>query len=422
MKPLWLSVLLAVSLTACGANENAANTEAKKADNRIVLNISNPKIEISTQFEQMIKAYEKENPGVKINISTVGGGVDTRAELKAMFASGNGPDIFTNGGYEEAKSWKKYLEDLSDQPWVSHAYSYALEPMKMDGKLYGMPINLEGYGFIYNKDLFAKAGIQAIPKTLSELKAASEKLQIAGITPFGNCYAEKWVLGIHMLNIAIAQQDNPDAYIKGLNDGTQKIEGNKKFADLIQLLDLTIKYGNKDSLTTDYTTQVKMFATGQTAMIQQGNWIQPMLDQLAPNMNIGFLPMPINDDPKNDALAIGVSNNWVINKQATPEKKAEAKKLLNWMVSSEQGKKFLTEQFKFIPAFDNIDSKNLGPLASDILRYCSNNKILSWNWYKYPENVVDEFWPAMQAYVGNQLTSEQLLQELQKSWDKISDQ
>lgn len=25
-----------------------------------------------------------------------------------------------------------------------------------DGKLYGMPVNLEGYGFVYNKDLFEK--------------------------------------------------------------------------------------------------------------------------------------------------------------------------------------------------------------------------------------------------------------------------
>lgn len=411
----------AVSLTACGANgETRANGTGAGASKTVTLEVLNPKVEISTQFEQMVKEYEKENPQVKIHVSTIGGGADDRADLKAKFAAGAGPDIFTNGGYEEVKLWKDYLEDLSDQPWVKNAYDYALEPMKLDGKIYGMPVNLEGYGFIYNKDLFAKAGIQTLPKTLTELKAASEKLDAAGITPFAVGYSEAWILGVHMLNIAFAQQPDPDAFIKGLSDGAQTIAGNQKFKDLIQLLDLTLKYGNKNPLTTDYNTEVTMFAAGQTAMIQQGNWVQPMLDQLQPGMKVGFLPMPINDEPGNDKLAIGVPNNWAINKKATDDKKAEAKKFLNWMVNSERGQQYMTEQFKFIPAFKNIKTDNLGPLASDLIQYSKENKTLSWNWYKYPAGAASEFGPAMQAYVGKQFNPDQLLEEFQKSWIKAS--
>ncbi|RBW70758.1 ABC transporter substrate-binding protein [Bacillus taeanensis] len=415
----FLVGLLIILLSACEAKNETVKKKAKSADQKVILEVRNPKIEISSQFEQMVLAYEEEHPGVDINIYTVGGANDNLTDLKALFAAGKGPDIFTIGGYSQAKRWNKYLEDLSNQPWIENAYDNGLAPIKINGEIYGMPVNFEGYGFIYNKDLFENAGIETLPKTTTELIAAAEKLKSTGITPFAIGYYEDWVLS-HLLNIAFAQQEDPDAFIKGLNDGTQKIESNQKFKDLVRLLDVTMKYGNDNPLTTDYNMAVTLFATGKTAMIQQGNWIQPMIDQLTPNMNIGFLPIPINDDPKNDALTVGVPNYWVINKQTTPEKKKEAKEFLNWMVSSKQGKKFMTEQFKFIPAFKNIETNNLGPLAEDIIRYSKAEKTLSFNWFKYPGGVMDEFGPAMQAYIGKQLNRDQLLQEFQKSWERAA--
>jgi raffinose/stachyose/melibiose transport system substrate-binding protein len=415
----WLLAgMLTLSLSACGAdNLPIMETYPKAEDQKITLEVLNPKVEISTQFEQMVKEYEKENPYVKINLLTYGGGVNYLAELRARFAANKGPDIFPNGGYEDAIAWKRYLEDLSDQPWVGNVYDAALEPMTMNGKIYGMPINLEGYGFIYNKDLFAKAGIDTLPTTLTQLKIAAEKLHSADITPFAVGYSDSWFF-ILLLNIVFAQEEDPDAFIQALNDGTETIKGNKKFEDLISLLDLTIQYGNKDFLTTDYNTEVTLFATGKTAMLKQGNWVQSKIDNITPNMNIGFLPIPINDDPRNDALAVGVSNNWAVNKETTPEKKREAKKFLNWMVSSEQGTTFMKEQFHFISAFKNIETDHSGPLVKDIIRYSDNEKTLTWNWFKFPLAAREEFGYAMQAYVGKQLTRDQLLQELQKSWEK----
>ncbi|MCG3056498.1 extracellular solute-binding protein, partial [Escherichia coli] len=83
------------------------------------------------------------------------------------------------------------------------------------------------------------------------------------------------------------------------------------------LFDLTLKYGNDNPLTTDYNTQVTQFAAGETAMMQQGNWTVNMITKINPDMEMGFIPMPISDDKeKNDKLAVGVPNNWVVNKNA----------------------------------------------------------------------------------------------------------
>lgn len=410
----------ALGLILSGCQETAKTKEIQAAESIMTLHIRNPKVEIATQFEQMAAAYEKEHPYIDIEIETVGGASDDLADLKAQLAAGTGPDIFTNNGFEQARLWRKYLEDLSDQSWVKNAYEEALHPITFDEKIYGMPMNLEGYGLVYNKDLFVKAGIKEPPTTLKELKQAAIALQKAGITPFASGYYEDWKLGVMLVNVAFAQQNDPDEFIKNLHAGTEKLTTNQLFDDLIQLLDMTVKYGNRDPLTTDYTMELNLFTSGEAAMILQGNWIQPMIDQVAPNMNMGILPIPIHNDQKIDALVVGVPNYWVVNKQSSPEKKQEAKKFLNWMVSSEQGKTFLTEEFKFIPAFEHIETEDLGSLANDTLAYYRRGKIASTNWYNFPVDVREEFGTFMQQYIAHQLTRDQLLQELQTSWDSAS--
>ena len=383
------------------------------------------KVEIAEQLAKLIEEYEAANPHVTIELETVGGGADYGAALRAKFNSDDKPDIFNNGGFTDLDLWIEHLEDLSDQPWVENAVDVAKEPMTKDGKLYGQPLNLEGYGFIYNKDLFAQAGITTLPKTISELEQAAIKLQDAGITPFVNGYGEWWVLGNHFVNIPFAQQADANGFIESLNNGSASIVGNETFAQWVDLFDLTLKYGGRNPLQTDYNTQVTDFATGQAAMTQQGNWTQVAISAASPDINIGFLPMPINNDSgAMDKLPVGVPNNWVVHKNSAV--KEEAKAFLNWLVSSETGQRYITEEFKFIPAFKNIaaDESVLGQLAADIIAYSKEDKTLSWNWFKFPggEATSNEFGDAMQAYIGGQFDKEQLLNQLQAAWERNLEQ
>ncbi len=426
---LSLIIALVLSLFAVGCAKkddttaspnptNATGGEAKE----VTLKIFQFKVEIADQLSKLVAEYQKENPNVKIQVDTVGGGADYGAALLAKFNSNDKPDIFNNGGFSDLDKWIENLEDLSNEPWVKDLVDVAKEPMTKDGKLYGQPLNLEGYGFLYNKDLFAKAGITDTPKTLTQLEDAAKKLQAAGIQPFVNGYGEWWVLGNHFVNIPFAQQPDSNAFIDGLNKGTAKIPGNKAFEDWVKLFDLQIAYGNKNPLQTDYNTQVTDFATGKAAMTQQGNWTQVKITETNPDINIGFLPMPISDDAEaNDKLPVGVPNNWVINKNS--EVKDEAKKFLNWMVTSEIGKKYITEEFKFIPAFKTIpaDAKVLGPLAADIIAYSKEGKTISWNWFKFPggEATSKKFGDIMQAYIAKSKTKDQMLNEFQTTWDSL---
>lgn len=422
---LFMSMLLVLGIIAGCANNNTEGNEGGESDANtegseevVTLDMFQFKVEIADQLQEMIKEFEAEHPNIKVKLETVGGGADYGAALKAKFASGEEPDIFNNGGFKELELWKEHLADLSNEPWAEHVLPIGKVPTTdEEGKLYGMPVNLEGYGFIYNKDLFEKAGITEAPKTISELKAAAQKLQDNDITPFSAGYAEWWVIGQHLLNIPFAQQEDPEAFIAGLYDGSTSIVDNEKFKEFKEVLDTEIKYANENPLTTDYNTQVTLFASGQTAMLQQGNWTENMIYEINPDMNMGFLPIPLNDEEASDALPVGVPNNWVLNKDS--EHLEEAKTFLNWMVSSETGKRYITEEFAFIPAFDNIDAAGLGDLGQSILEYSKAEKTIPWTWFRWPDGANKEFAASIQAYSAGKIDYDTMLEQMQASWDNM---
>ncbi|NGM82790.1 carbohydrate ABC transporter substrate-binding protein [Paenibacillus sp. 7124] len=399
--------------TNSGTSETAAPAASEAPKKDVTIKVFQFKVEIAEQLNALAEEYEKET-GVKVQVETHGGGEDYGALLKAEIASGSEPEIFNNGGFAALVPYMDRATDLSDQPWVSSLVPTSKIPTTVDGKLYGLPMNVEGYGLIYNKDLFAKAGITEEPKTLPQLKDAAAKLKAAGITPF-EATNEWWSMGIHMVNVAMANQPDPAQYIEDLKSGKQTIKGNDIFKQWLDFVDVVFNNAQDNKVTTDYATQVADFAAGKAAMMMQGNWTQGDIDKIDPNLKLGLLPIPISD--KEGHIFVGVPNNWIVNsKSAHPE---EAKAFLNWMISSETGKKYLTKDFKFIPALSNISTtaEDIGQVAVAVQEQSST--ALSWNWDRFPDGVTQGFGAAMQEYLGGQVNRDQLLEKLDKAVQDI---
>lgn len=430
---LMLVAVMVIVLAACGGNNNsntgsngggnkqtdkpteaAEQTDAPKKD--VTIKIFQFKVEIAEALNQLAAEYEKET-GVKVEVETHGGGEDYSALLKAELAAGEEPEIFNSSGWAGFDPYVDRAADLSNEPWAKDLVEASKAQITRDGKLLGMPMNLEAYGFTYNKDLFAKAGITELPKTLDDLEAAAKKLQDAGITPFA-LTNEWWSMGIHTLNIALANQPDPAAFIEEVKAGTKTLKDDPIMQQWIRLVDIMFANGQKNALTTDYNTQVAEFAAGEYAMIQHGNWIQGMIDEVTPGMNLGMMPVPLLDKPN---VFTGVPNNWIVNnKSANAE---EAKAFLNWMVTSETGKKFISTDFKFVPALSSIEPnpEAIGAIGGDfaVFANASPAQVKSWNWDRFPDGITQQWGAAMQEYLGKQITGDELLAKLDKAVQDI---
>jgi raffinose/stachyose/melibiose transport system substrate-binding protein len=419
---LMSAVLMTSLFSGCSNKDNVkdAGAGAKAGEkDKVTLKVFQFKVEIAEAFNRMVKDYEKET-GVKVEVETVGGGADYGSALKAKLAAGDEPDIFNNNGFNRLDPYMDRATDLSDQPWVSQVPDFAKQWALRDGKMYGMPMNLEGYGIVYNKDYFKKAGIATPPQTLSELREAMKKLKAAGIQPIANGFGEWWVLA-QLSNVATSLHENPIQFIHDVVDKKVKLAEDPVYRDWVNLLNLVLEYTNDNPLTTDYNTQVTLFASGETAMMSQGNWTQVQIDKINPDLNIGLLPLPVNDDPKMAGhILSGVPNNWIVNKKGKHSE--EAKKFLNWMVSSSTGKRFLVEEFKFIPAMNNIEYKQgvLGDIAESAIEYIKKDKALPWYTAQWPETYDKEFGAAMQAYVAKKIDSTELLKRFDESIQKLA--
>src|SRR5918994_767905 len=78
-----LTVLLIFSVILAGCSSSTGgNSDSKDV---VTLDIFQFKVEFKSQFETLAKQYEKENPNVKIKVSTVGGGNDYKSAITAKF-------------------------------------------------------------------------------------------------------------------------------------------------------------------------------------------------------------------------------------------------------------------------------------------------------------------------------------------------
>jgi raffinose/stachyose/melibiose transport system substrate-binding protein len=417
--------------TAPAATEKTEEAKEETAETKtsepVTVDIFQFKVEIAEELQKAIDLYTSKNPNVTINLTTVGGGDDYGAALKAKFQSGQEPTIYNVGGPQDVKDWMEKLEDLGDQPWVGTAGG-TLGAVTVDGKPYGMPLAVEGYGVVYNKAIFEAAGVD--PSTVKDIAsmdaafaAIDAKIKSGELKekfPLLEAVAElpakeTWVTGLHSSNIFI-NKEFPTG-VDAFNAKEIKFENN---ADFKAYLDLMVKYSPNAASpqklnAVDYATQVGQgLAIERVAAIQQGNWVFGDVNNVDPAVaeNLAFLPVG------GDSIPLGVPMYWAVNKGKADAEKQAAKDFLNWLYTSDEGKDIVVNKFFFIPpftGFDNYPAKDA--LGRDIMRYQAEGKTTSWVFMGYPTAWgMDILGVNIQKYLAGEMTWDKVISESQAKW------
>lgn len=321
-------------------------------------------------IQAMAADYNAQSDGVTVEATILGD--DFSATRQARFAGGEGPDIFFVEGYSDAQTWLEYLTDLTDEEWTADLADNTVDGVTFDGRIYGFPIGLEGYGFVYNKDIFSQAGIEELPQTISELKGVDEKLKASGIQASSDAMAEWWFAGQHLLSIPFASVEDPQGFATAVTAGEKTIADDSYMQGFFDIMDLMVEYGEgADSIGVDYNASIAKFAAGETAMMMTGNWAEESITAANPDINLGVFAVPMSDDPSDARMATNVSAYYAVNNQSKHVE--EAKDVLNWM--HEHYQEYFVDQLNLIPAFtEGVGVDNLGMTSGEISGYVNEGK------------------------------------------------
>ena len=139
-------------------------------------------------LKEMISLFEKENPGIKVDLQTIGYD-DYFTQLQSKVVGGNAADVFELN-YENFVAYASQgaLMDISDYLTDTSGYNQtALKAFNYQGVQYGVPNSFSNCVMFYNKDLFDKAEIDYPTSewTWEDVEKASKKIMALGDNIWG---------------------------------------------------------------------------------------------------------------------------------------------------------------------------------------------------------------------------------------------
>lgn len=439
-----LAVAMAASLTACN-NGGASSSAVSGAQEEKSIYYLNFKPEVAPIYDKIAKAYQAET-GVTLNVVTAAANTYEQT-LKSEIAKADAPTIFQINGPRGYASWKDYCADLKDTELYKHLTDKSLAIAEGDG-VYGIPYVVEGYGIIYNQAImdkyFAMEGAKAssiaeinnfakLKAVVEDMTAKKDALGIQGVFSSTSLKpGDDWRWQTHLANVPIYYEfknNNVDL----TSDATKEIkfqyaENYKNIFDLYLNNSVTPKnlLGTKQ-----VTDSMAEFALGQTAMVQNGNWgwsqIAGVKGNTVKEENVKFMPIYTGiEGEETQGLCTGTENFFAINSKASPEKQKLAEDFLYWLYSSETGKKFVTNDLKFIAPFDTFadNEKPNDPLAKEVLNWMSKDGVTSvaWNFTVFPNQTFkDDFGAALLQYAQGTKSWDDVKQQVVTQWKAESD-
>jgi len=312
--------------------------------------------EVAAFYADVAQRFEATHPGTKIELQFLEN-ESFKKKLTTLLQSPAKPHIIYSwaGGVLREQVKAGVVEDLTPAlatGWRDRFSPAALDLYTVNGRTYGVPMITTQVGFFYNKDLFAKGGVDAAAiRSWDDLLAAVKKLQAAGITPIIAGGGDKWPLHFYWSHLAIRIGGKPafDAALQGQGQGFAGetfVRAGELFRQLADLKPFQPGY-----LGSTYPQSTGQFGDGKGAMTLMLDGLRRTMKANAadkigvPDDKLGWFPFPTVPNGRgapDDTL--GGMNGWLVTKGA-PKEAAEFLKFF----TDAQNQRVAAEKSYFIP-------------------------------------------------------------------------
>jgi raffinose/stachyose/melibiose transport system substrate-binding protein len=414
--PIAAAALL-LGLTACTGAPPSSSGDANSIRYLIELPEEAATLKL---IEKHIEEYEKENPGMSVKLESMPS-ENMRTVLQTQLRSGEGPDVFSWGsgpGYAGALAKAGSLYDLTEayDEYDWPIYDFAKERVTFDGKIVGIPGEMETLGLFYNKDLFSELGLSE-PQNLGDLEAAAKTIKDAGVVPIGASDQEGWQGG-HLLSMVLSSRvgsDGMDALLNGEAswDSPDVVASLKLWEDY-----LAAGYLSEFPTSLSYDGANALFYSGEVAMLPTGSWLVSGIDENA-KFDVGYIPFPSETDAGIFTGGLG-SGPYV---SASTNKVDAALKFVDFLASAEHGR-WTVENIGSIPP-QPVDTEGIdvSPLLEQVLedtsKFSTGEGDFGYNIDVLTTDVFNEaMWNGLQAILSEQKSAEEVAQDLEAAFQK----
>ena len=285
-----------------------------------------------------------------------------KRELASYIKAGFIANLTTemNAGWKDVFFEKSLVQNMFDKN-----NEWGVEP-----GYYGVPLDVSSLMIYYNKDLFAKAGLDANnpPKTWKEFIEAGKKLRAAGIQPFVSGFGESWLVG----SFAASYQWN----LFGKQGIIDTIEGKISYTDprWVRIFGLFNEMKENKMFASGIVTMInkdaeRTFATGKAAMALNGSWGVNVYKSMNPSLQYGIMYPPALSDAKYPLLVFGGDGSSMFVNAMSP-KKDKAIAFLKWFTQRQQ-QSFLAKETLNIPS-NKESAQDLPQILKDFSKSINN--------------------------------------------------
>ncbi|MEU6352661.1 extracellular solute-binding protein [Streptomyces sp. NPDC047072] len=412
MKTRTLTALVATTTAATLLAACSGGTKAGSGGDSKTLTITS--VDVGS-VEDVVKAFEKANPGVKVRLTT--SSVDQyQQQIRTQLSSGTAPDVMTvwpgngNPGAMYVLAKAGYLRDLSDQSWAPKLPAAIKSVAEYEGKTYTALFGQSGIGMVFNEQALAKSGLTP-PDTWTQLLAFCKAAKAKGTPAFALGNQDNWITQLVLYALVATTVYGPD------RDFDQKMEsGQTTFAksQWTTALDkyLTMEKSGcfqKNPLGTNYDGSQQLAATGKTLGMVQGNWVISLLKQKNPEGTFTLKALPATDDPAQTIIPAAASAGYGINAKA--KNKDLALKFVNFVMSPDGMDLFVKKQGGLPTLADT--GYQADPSLAELSKFIQANRTVPFMDQHWPNAKVQQtMLSGLQEIFSGQSTPDKLLKEM----------
>ena len=223
----------------------------------------------------------------------------SKTKIPLALQGNNPPNIYQQWGggvLAQQVSSGKVADITSDvSSWIGNIAG--AQGWAVNGKQYGVPVDLHVVGFWYRKDIFQKVGI-TVPTTLAQLESDDTKLRAAGYAPIAVGSKDGWPDAFWWESFALrdcsqstvtsdiaAKNFTDPCFTKATNDLDAFLNTNPFQPGFLGT-----------SAQTGAGSSAGMVASGKAAMELQGDWDPSVMEGVSTNKNLsselGWFPFP----------------------------------------------------------------------------------------------------------------------------------